>query len=391
VRVTGRNEGPATVLVYADSAIFSGAESLLCEVVSGLASVDGFELIVAAPAENVELTERLTDAAGAGSALSVPPQALPLAAFDLYDPRRIRAVRKALSGVAADVMLLNLPSAEYGATPLLAIRDPAVPIVGLMHVSGTMGDLGFRLGRIRERLARRAVSRLDSVCLLSEQAALDYPRQWSADESTERNVVRMPKPKVAAVDRDRARQSLDLPPDRPVIGMAGRLTIKQKGQDTLVEAARTLVADRPELLFAVAGDGQDRASLDGLIAAAGLEDNFSMLGQVGDMSAFLSAIDLIAIPSRFEGLPLIALEALTVGVPGVAASVDGLCDAWAAEWLVEPDDPAALADALGRLLDTGSAARQHFVSSGRARIEQLTSTNAAADVAACLERAMTNE
>ncbi|MBK8293803.1 MAG: glycosyltransferase family 4 protein [Solirubrobacterales bacterium] len=389
--MTGRTQGSARVLVYADSAIFSGAESLLCEVVSGLASGGGFELMVAAPAENAELTGRLTDAAGVESALAVPAQALPLAAFDLYDPRRIRAVRKALSGVVADVMLLNLPSAEYGATPLLAKRDPAIPVVGFMHVSGTMGDLGFRLGRIREGLARRAVSRLDSVCLLSGQAARAYPRQWPADESTEINVVRMPKPTVKAIDRGQARQGFGLPPDRPVVGMAGRLTIKQKGQDTLVEAARSLVADRPELLFVVAGDGQDRAKVEGLIAAAGLEDNFSMLGQVSDMSAFLSAIDLIAIPSRFEGLPLIALEALTVGVPGVATSVDGLCDAWPAEWRVEPGDPTALADALGHLLDTESAARQHFISSGRDRIKQLTSTDAAADVAACLERAVARD
>ncbi|HTU13949.1 MAG TPA: glycosyltransferase [Solirubrobacterales bacterium] len=383
--MSARSEDPIKVLVYADSRIFSGAESLLSEIVAGLAGEGRFELSLAVPPENTELAESLAAAAGPGPRIDVPSQKLPLAAFDLYDPRRVRAVGKVLSGVGADVMLLNLPSAEYGSTPLLARVRPRIPVVGLMHISGLMGDLDFRLGRLREKLARRAVSRLDTVCLLSEQAKKEYPGQW-APRGTSLEVIRMPTPQIEVVDRDEARRSLGLPADRTVIGMAGRMTIKQKGQDTLIEAAAVLCADRPDLHFAIAGDGQDRERVERLIGERGLRDRFTLLGQVSDMPGFLSAIDLIAIPSRFEGLPLIALEALAAGVPGVASSVDGICDVWPAEWRVEAGDAAGLADRLGRLLDAGASTQQDLVASGRSTMKQRTSSRASAGVAECLAR-----
>ncbi|MDQ2621901.1 MAG: glycosyltransferase, partial [Actinomycetota bacterium] len=299
-------------MAYADSAILSGAESLLCDVVGGLVADNRFEVDFCAPADNAALVEGLGGATGRSPVADVPSQALPLAAFDLYDPRRITAVRRAVAGLDADVMLLNLPSAEYGATPLLAKARDHFPVVGLMHISGTMGKLGFRLGRVREVLARRAVRRLDSVCLLSEQAKRDYPENWSPD-GTRLDVIRMPQPTVEPSPRAAARQNLGLPEDATLIGMAGRLTVKQKGHDTLIDAASILLKERPGLKFVLAGDGQDRDLIEKRLADCGVADSFVMLGQVKGIDGFLNAIDLIAIPSRFEGLPLIALEALAAG------------------------------------------------------------------------------
>ncbi|MDQ2700643.1 MAG: hypothetical protein M3Y23_04870, partial [Actinomycetota bacterium] len=74
-----------------------------------------------------------------------------------------------------------------------------------------------------------------------------------------------------------------------------------------------------------------------------------------------------------------------------ASSVDGLCDAWPAQWRVDPDDPAQLAGALARLLDAESQAKQDLVASGRSMMHQLTSSDPSADVANCLERAVAGE
>lgn len=374
------------VLVYADSAIFSGAESLLCEIVTGLAEESDVELAFVAPSANRKLVTSLSEATGSDPQAAVPAQALPLAALHLYDPRRLRAIGKVLDEVQADVIFLNLPSAEYGSTPLLAPRFPATPVLGLMHISGTMSGLDFRLGVLRTMLARRAVSKLDSVCLLSEQAMRQYPEQWSP-RGTELNVMRMPVPRIARVERGAARRSLGLSRDGTVIGMAARMTVKQKGQDTLVAAAPALLAERPDLKFVIAGEGQDRPEVEKLIRRLGVEESFILPGHVSDMGEFLSAIDLVAIPSRFEGLPLIGLEALAAGVPGVASSVDGLCDLWPEDWRVEPGNSGQLAAAISRLLDAGTTVQQDLVASGRASMEQLTSTNPAGEVCRCLRRA----
>lgn len=374
------------VLVYADSAVFSGAESLLCELVESLHEDQRFSFAVATPEVNQELSARLGVVAGPGDRFQVPAQKLPLAALHLYSPRALKAARNVLRRSEPDVVLLNLPSAEYGSTLLLAGHSPGVPVVGLMHISGTMAELGFRLGSVRTALARRAISRLDRVLLLSEAARRSYPARWNS-RSTATDVIRMPEPKVSLTDKSAARKELGLPDGKLVIGTVGRISVKQKGQDTFVSAARRLAAIRDDLAFAVVGEGRDKDLVRKLVAEAGLQESFFLTGQVSDVGIALSAIDLIAIPSRFEGLPLIALEALAAGVPGVASSVDGLCDIWPVEWRVDPDDPEGLAFSLARLLEASDDERERLIESGREMMKNRTASDAASRIATNLELA----
>lgn len=378
------SEGKLRVLVYADSAVFSGAESLLCDLVETWHEEGRFHLSVSTSVRNAELSDRLGRVAEPGDRFPVPAQRLPLAALNLYSPWRVKAVREAIISSRPDVVMLNLPSAEYGATPLLVTRRLGVPVVGLMHISGTMDRLGFRLGSIRTALARRAVSRLDRVLLLSDSAWRTYADLWNP-ESTTAEVIRLPAPKVTSTDSASARDRLGLPAEKKLVGIIGRISVKQKGHDTFVQAARLLAESRDDLEFVVVGDGRDREPVKDLVAEAGLRDQFHFTGQVSDVGVALSALDAIAMPSRFEGLPLTALEALSAGVPGVVSAVDGLCDVWPAEWRVQPDDPDGLADSLARLIDGGPGAGEELVALGRQMMKNRTSDDAADQVAESLE------
>ncbi|HMT05439.1 MAG: glycosyltransferase family 4 protein [Solirubrobacterales bacterium] len=343
------DERKIRVLAHADSRIFSGAESLFCDVVNGLSGDDRFEVVASAPPENPDLTAALADAADSGP-VPVSAQPLRLAAFHLYDPRRILASRKAMTEVDPDVVFLNLPSPEYGATPLLAGLDHEVPILGLVHITAGMKEHGFRFGGARELLSRRALRRLDRACVVSDAAAGSFHEQWGSKDRHPA-LIRLREPAVTPESRELSRHRLGLPSDAGVIGIAGRLTAKQKGHDTLIEASVEMLRDRPDLIFVVAGDGPDLAMLEEQARSAGVSTNWRFLGAVRPLDSFYGAIDLIAIPSRFEGLPLVALEAIEAGVPGVASAVDGLADVWPADWRVLPDAPDALADRLAGLLE----------------------------------------
>lgn len=362
------------VLAYADSRVFSGAEAVHCDLARGLAASAALELRCLAPRTNVELAEGLKGATGEAPR-DVPSQRLAGAALDLYSPRRRAAVGRAISASPFDVMLVNLPSAEYGATPMLARRLAETKSVGFLHVPGSPAELGFRFGRLRERLAQRPISRFDAVCVVADSAKRTFERLWAGPDVAV-HVIHLPAPTVTPVPRDEARAELGLPAG-VVIGMAGRISFKQKGQETFVRAAARLLRERADLHFAIAGGGRDLPALRRLVEDLGLESKVSLLGQVTPIDRFLSALDAIAIPSRFEGLPLIALEALSLGVPGVAANIDGLSDVWPRPWRVEPGNSEALAAGLVALMEMSAEERSRLVAQGRQHVDANTSSDPA--------------
>jgi len=156
---------------------------------------------------------------------------------------------------------------------------------------------------------------------------------------------------------------------RPFVLAVGRLAV-QKGFDVLLEAFARLgpAAAGVDLLFV--GEGPQRSLLEAASARLGLEQRARFLGPLTpEVTATLyRAALLVACPSRWEGLPLVCLEAMASGRAVVGTAVDGIPDAVVHEetgLLVPPDDAGALAGALDTLLsDPGM--RQRLGERGRA-------------------------
>jgi glycosyltransferase involved in cell wall biosynthesis len=144
----------------------------------------------------------------------------------------------------------------------------------------------------------------------------------------------------------------------------GRLT-RQKGQDVLV-AGWPRVRDRvPDAELALVGSGPDREPL-----AARKVPGVRLVGQRRDVRDWLAAADVVAVPSRWEGMPLVLLEAMAVGRSVVAADVPGAREALGdrAGAVVPPEDPSELSAALAlRLLDRPRADAEG--TAGRSRVE----------------------
>jgi glycosyltransferase involved in cell wall biosynthesis len=132
---------------------------------------------------------------------------------------------------------------------------------------------------------------------------------------------------------------------RPLVVGIGRL-VDQKAWPTLIEAARH-IHDADVL---VAGDGPLRGRLEAAAAEAGGRVRF--VGVVEEPAALLRLARCVVSTSRWEGLPLALLEALTLGAPVVATQVGGIADLIPpdAALLVQPGDPVATAGAVNRVL-----------------------------------------
>jgi glycosyltransferase involved in cell wall biosynthesis len=178
-------------------------------------------------------------------------------------------------------------------------------------------------------------------------------------------------------DRSAARARLELE-ERPTVVCVGRLC-REKGQDILLEAWPRVLSQVPEAILVLVGDGRDA---DGVRRLAG--DGVRFAGWRTDVGDWLAAADVVAVPSRTDGMSVAMLEAMARGRAVVATEVGGAAEALGETGTLVPgEDPSALAFALStQLLDPdGSAAMGHAARARAERFHDLkTTTQAVADL-----------
>ena len=138
-----------------------------------------------------------------------------------------------------------------------------------------------------------------------------------------------------------------------MVGAVGRLT-PQKGPAYFIEAARLVAARVPQVRFIFVGDGPLRAALERQIAAAGLTGRVVLSGARDESADLVGLLDVVVLPSLWEGLPYVLLDALAAGKAVVATRVGGIPDIMVdgVNGLLAPSrDAAALADAVLKLLE----------------------------------------
>jgi glycosyltransferase involved in cell wall biosynthesis len=121
-------------------------------------------------------------------------------------------------------------------------------------------------------------------------------------------------------NRDALRAELGLPLGSFVVGSAGRLSHEKNFNDLLTAVARSRQTGcRPHL--AIFGEGAERPALERLTSELGLQDSVTFLGWRTELPRLLGALDVFALCSNAEGLPLAVLEAMAAGLPAVCTPV----------------------------------------------------------------------
>jgi glycosyltransferase involved in cell wall biosynthesis len=123
--------------------------------------------------------------------------------------------------------------------------------------------------------------------------------------------------------REPIRHTLGIAMDAPVVGTVGRLS-EIKSQDLLIRAFAQLHLPNADPHLLVVGDGAQREPLTTLARDLGLDKRIHFAGYQPDPAPFLAAMDIFALTSRSEGMPLAVLEAWAAGLPVVASRVGGM-------------------------------------------------------------------
>jgi glycosyltransferase involved in cell wall biosynthesis len=120
-----------------------------------------------------------------------------------------------------------------------------------------------------------------------------------------------------------AKQRLGIPGDSFVVGIAARLECIKR-HDLFVATAKYLAERIPKSKFVIAGGGRQKESLQRLILESGLHERVALLGERNDVYDVLRAMDILLICSDHEGIPMVMLEAMALGVAVVSRKVGGM-------------------------------------------------------------------
>jgi len=330
---------PRRVLLVIDSLDGGGAERYVADLAIALRS-RGWDIEVACSAAGV----RAARLRAANVPVNVLAGALVKRRLSL---RYVRALRRLLAQGRYDVVHAQL----YASAAAAAAAVPrGTPLVLTEHSEGP-----WRSWRARavSRWSYRRATRIVAVSASIRNVLVDAYRVPPA------RIEVLPAVPAIAVRPHAPQPSGERP---AVVGFAGRL-IPEKGADVFLRAAALVAGVVPGARFVVIGDGRLRGELEALAGDLGLllEDRARFLGFRYDAADLIAGLDILAVPSRSEGTPLVVGEAMAAGVPVVASRAGGLPDQVTHRrtgLVVDPEDPEGLATALVSLLLAPDEARQ---------------------------------
>lgn len=253
------------------------------------------------------------------SCVDAPPTTLGI------DRRSYRQLRNELSGYD----LVQAHHNHSGSFAKVAAARLDVPIVSR---EGNTRNGFTRKGRIANGLTNRLADRV--VC--NSPAVYESFTRWERwlidDDRVELipNGVDLERVDAARDDKWDVREAHDIPENSVLVGTAASLT-EQKGLDTLIRgiAGANAESDR-RLDLVVAGDGPLFDDLRRLAAREGLSDRVHLLGRLPRRRVYrlFAQLDIYAMPSRWEGFPNAAVEALGAGNACVFSDIDVFTDAY---------------------------------------------------------------
>jgi glycosyltransferase involved in cell wall biosynthesis len=132
----------------------------------------------------------------------------------------------------------------------------------------------------------------------------------------------------AEYDRAQIRAELGIPASSLVVGHVASFR-HQKNHRFLVEIAQELLLRQPDAIFLLVGKGELKPSIEQLVHTRGIDHAFRFLGERTDVARILHAADVFVLPSLYEGLPRVLLEAQAAGLPCIASNnITSEASAW---------------------------------------------------------------
>jgi glycosyltransferase involved in cell wall biosynthesis len=365
VAMPTQETGRPLVCHVASGDLWAGAESQLASLLQGLARESEFRLCAILFNEG-----RLADEA---RQCGVDVMVIPESTTGFWE-----AVRRA-SGYLGKKETRIIHSHGYKSNLLakLVARRCHIPVVvRTQHgmPEPFQGIRGLKQGVLQ--LADRAIARwgTDGVIAVSEEMRVRLASSVGSGKVTTVPNGIDASAVISPWSSEESKERLGLPRDCPTVGAAGRLE-PIKRLDLFLRMAAQISEREPRCRFVIAGTGSQESNLRALASSLGLAKKVLFLGHRSDVWDVMRALDIFVFSSDHEGLPMVLLEALALGVPVVARAVGGIAEViedGKSGILVPSAEPSGLAQACLVLL-ADQRHREELASTGAERVASVYS------------------
>lgn len=322
------------VLIYCDSIDFGGHEITLLEALKYICTQPEIDPYVLVSHKNTRFIEALQCLGNRCTLRPIPFSTSPGDVFQvLLKSPKIRSLRKEFVAISPDLIIVSqgaiaLSSCGLGAAKMIGATIvsflPMAHRVSLVRNSSTLAVL------FQEFLYRQLYKMPDFFLTICQTTVDQLTDEYSIEK--ERifmhyfglDISRLPEPRRLRKVHSQGEKH---------IGLIGRVEFNQKQHDFFVKELKKYHEQINDVIVHVIGDGPDLENLKLLVKELGLEEIIRFEGWVSDLTEWYQLLDMIVLPSRFEGVPVVMLEAMYWGIPVVASNVDGMKEMLPEKWL----------------------------------------------------------
>ena len=237
---------------------------------------------------------------------------------------------------------------------LLAAKRAGFPTISYLPMAHPLSVSGKPVAlRFREMVNGYLYRTPDRFITISESARGMLLERGARDVLVVPNTITS-KPLLPS-DREKFREKHGIRTEQYLVGVIGRIDFRQKGQDFALEAISRFRQQLCAYKFLFVGDGPDTKKLEAMIMKTNLSEVAQVLPWDDDLGKLYAALDMLLIPSRFEGVPLVMLEAMFHKLPIIASNVDAMAEFLPQSWLFRFGDHQALFDRLKNITNVDNS------------------------------------
>ena len=335
------------IVFYSDAPVFGGHEVMFVNVLKHILSVKAWKLGIVYCYKNKKLESELEQLKNIYPELVLFP--------DIYASSRLqylrtfwsfrarRRIRSLFIDLSPDIVLAVQGDISLSTIGILSAKDVGCYTVSYLPMAHTRKQRGEKLSWLKDYVLRYYYQLPDHFITISKSVFTQI-RNRGADQPIEIVENGISLDQLEVLDKKESRVQLGIKRSSYIAALCGRIEFKQKGHDILLRALVGHIDEFREWTILIVGAGPDQDCLEKMIVDNGLSDIVQIVPWQANMSVIYSAIDMLIMPSLYEGVPVTMLEGMYYRLPIIGTDIDAMRELLPPEWVFPVKDEKLLCE-----------------------------------------------